>query len=566
MKRCRCRAYRRGKSFRPVLSVVVLPVFLFFAAAAGVYSQDDPIHAYLSGGKDSAVADRYALWAKSAIDQGLWSEALAGLERASDFADVSSDISYLLALARSHENKGRRPVLEALERSLTVDRWKIYKSESARLMKAENLIALRAYPQALAELSRAGRSPEEAVLTLKALVFFKPDEFLRYMTETLDRYPREIGPVQVFLNYLKNKDAAGGNPGYNRNQTVPLSQAGKDDIDLLNLIIRRLPVLLLKDPELAWMAAPFIQDRDEARRLVSAYRAVNKPARASLPITLALGLIDDENALEDLFSTGGEAVLDIALLDEIWGLLRREETRAVFRRNLLAFSGVIKEDTDRDGIPETSVKYDRGVPELCSYDADQDGEPDITLCFEAGDPVRAQVYIPPDSNRAAELQAGSGMAAVQWERYPAVLEVELDGVRYIPRPLEFNFSPFQFIELWGSGLLFPRRDPFSPSLTRRVLVSSVLHIERPSLEFPGGREVVELSQGIPVMAREYVGDLMVSETEFLRGRPQFQRLDLNLNGRFDMYRHFRRNYRAMELEDLWNYDRDFDYTLKTEEE
>jgi hypothetical protein len=78
-------------------------------------------------------------------------------------------------------------------------------------------------------------------------------------------------------------------------------------------------------------------------------------------------------------------------------------------------------------------------------------------------------------------------------------------------------------------------------------------------------EVVELNQGIPVRAREYAGDLMVSETEFLRGRPQLQRLDLDLDGRIDTVRRFSRNYRAAELEELWDYDRDFDYTVNVQD-
>jgi tetratricopeptide (TPR) repeat protein len=149
------------------------------------------------------MAERYVLWIKNIIDQGLWSEALAALERASDFADVSSDISYLLALARYHENKSRNSVLEALEQALVIDRWNLYRSEAARLLKAEILIALRAYPQALTELSMVNRSPREAELTLKALCFFRPEEFRRFMAETLDRYPRESGPVRIFFSFLK---------------------------------------------------------------------------------------------------------------------------------------------------------------------------------------------------------------------------------------------------------------------------------------------------------------------------------------------------------------------------
>jgi hypothetical protein len=527
---------------------LIVPAFLFLAVLSGIaqknaYSQIDfPAGREAAGRGDPAVAERYAQWAKSIADQGLWREALAALERASDFAAASSDISYLLAFARFHEKKPLGSVLEALEMSLAVNRWNLYGPEAARLLKAECLITVRAYQEALRELSLVSKSPEEAVLTLRALLPSQPVEFRRYMTDTLDRYPRESGPVRIFFGFLSNEHAAGMNPG-------------RDALELLELVIRRLPVLILRDAELAWMAAPFMRDSAEARRMLMAYRAVNKPVLASLPATLRLGILDEESAIEELFAGGGaETALDMALLAEVWELLRSEEARALFRRNLSVYTGVITEDADRDGIPESFAEYNRGMLISYTYDADQDVLPDLTVSFEAGDPSQALVFLPP------EPQGSRKVASIQWERYPAVLEAELEGVRYIPRPLSFFFSPFTFTELWGSGLLFPQRDHLSPPLTRRVLVSNSLRVERPSLEFSGGMEVVELNQGIPVRAREYVGDLMVSETEFLRGRPQLQRLDLDLDGRIDTVRRFSRSYRAAELEELWDYDRDFDYT------
>ena len=564
----RCRAYRFG-------GTAALTAILFLAVTVNVHSQEDPISSYLNGGRDSAVAERYAQWAKDAMDAGRWGEALAALERASDFADVSSDITYLLALARSRANQPRGFVLAPLEKALSLNIWNLCDREDARFLKIETLIAIRAYPAALAELSMVRKGPKEAELTLMALVSFMIPEFRLYMAETLDRYPRETGPVRVFFRYLKAEAAGDRNPE-------------PEDLQLLELILKRLPVLVLKDPELAWMAAPYMRDTAEARRLVMAYRAVNDPVPASLPAALRLGVIDDEDALEELFreelfpAPGKNPVLDIALLAEIWGLLRRQETKALFGRNLSVYTGVIIEDANKDGIPEISAKYNRGMLEQMFHNAAQDGIPNLTLQFEAGDPRQASVFVPPGFSDnllveyTPEFWVGYSpeiwspaisrkSANVVWERYPALLEVELDGVRYIPRPLDFHFSPVKFEELWGSGVLFPRPDPSSPPLTRRVLVSRSVRVERASLEFSGGTEVVELNQGIPIRAREFVGDLMVSETEFLRGRPQLQLVDLNLDGRMDTARHFRRNYRPVELEDLWNYDRDIDYTLAIEE-
>ena len=486
---------------------------------------------------DAAIALRYAQWAMNVIDQGRWSEALAALERAMDFSSASSDIPYLLARARYHENMGRASVLEALSLAFATDRWVIHAPEEARLFKIETLIALRFHQDALTELSRVTPSPREAELTLKALIS-RPVEFRRVMAETLARYPRETGPVRVFFRFLSNIDAAGRNPE-------------RADFELLDLIIRRLPILLPDDPELAWMVAPFMWDRDEARRLVSAYRAVNTPVPASLPVALNLGIIDEELALEELFQQPNPSgnSLDIALLEEIWGLLRHDRARAIFARNLSTYTGVITEDADRDGIPETFAEYYRGMLVKSTFDPLQGGIPDLEVFFQAGIPDIAHVLLPGTNRQRATLQ---------WERFPAVLEVEFDGARYIPRPMEFHYSPFLFVELWGSGVLFPQRDHLSPSLTRRVLVMQSYRIEQPSREFRGGVEVVELRQGIPIRAREFVGDQMVSETDFLLGRPQLQRVDLNFDGRMDTMRWFRRPFRAMELEDLWNYDRDFE--------
>jgi hypothetical protein len=528
-------------------------LILLLGIAANLFPMDD-----LDERGDASIAHRYALWAKNAIDQGLWAEALISLERSSDFADVSSDICYLLALTRSHEKKDRASVLEALQLALTVDRWNLCKAEDARLLKIENLIALRAYSDALHELSMVSKSPEEALFTLKILAASGPAEFRRCVRDVFDRFPREPGPVRVFLKFLKAEDSAGRNPE-------------TDDLQLLELVSRRLPVLLSDDPELAWMTAPYLRDAAEAKRLVQAYRAVHKPLPESLPAALKLGVIDEETALEELFTP---LSLDIALLDEIWDLLRREEARTVFKRNLSAFTGVLTEDADGDGFSETFAEYHRGVLTKCDYDPAQIGIPDLTVFFEAGNPVKALALIPPEKPEGfpggvspASANMGSRKsAAVSWERYPSVLEVEFDGATFISRPLDHFFSPVGLAELWGSGVFFPRRDPLSSALTRRVLVSQSLRVERPSLEFSGGIEVVELNQGIPVRAREYVGELMVSETEFLRGRPQLQRVDLAFGGHWDTVRHFRRNYRAMELEELWDYDRDFDYTVNLDEE
>ena len=533
--------------------IFFLAVLFLFVFSPLVFSQEAHLSdRYLSGmfeffdsepTGDRAVAERYALWGRDMGSQGRWNEVLAGMERASDFTNVSSDIPYLLALARHNLNQPRALVLEALDIAFMVSIWSVFSPVEARFFLVENLLAIRAWNDALAELEMVGESSRQAELTLRALSASSPVLFLEHMRETLDRYPRDAGPARVYLEYITALDKADRLPE-------------TDELEILEIILRRLPVLISEDPELAWMTAPFIGDTADARRLVLAYRAVNDPVPASIPAALNLGIIDEETALREFFMSGGFPVtaLDMNILEEIWDLLRHNDARSFFSRYLTGYSGVIFRDADRDGIPELTAEYRNGMLLSCSYNALQDGFPDLVIFFEAGEPRQALIQLPAE-------REGRPVADLVWERYPAVLETELQGVRYVPRPFDFFYQPLRHEELWGSGLLFPIRDSLSPPITRRVLVSWALRIERPSQEFRGGIEIIELNQSIPIRAREYVGNILVSETDFLRGRPQSQWLDLNMDGRMDTMRRFSRNYPPAEIYELWDYERLIEFTV-----
>jgi hypothetical protein len=476
------------------------------------------------------------------MDEGRWPEALAALERAADFADVSSDISWLLALARSRLGKPRGAVLEALRQAVAVNQWRRYKREDALVMEAELLIVLGFHREALSLLSALPENAGTSRLSLLALRNSGNDEtFLGDMERSLNRYPRDAEIAKIYLEYLGNK--------YRYREDLRNRNPGKKEMELFNLILKRLTFLLEADRELAWMAAPFAANREDAARLIAAYRASGKAAAASLPISLQLGVVDEAMAIEEFFAKpeAGDLSLERILITGIWDELRTGESRGLFRRNLSGFSGVITEDTNRDGTNEYSVNYREGRILGCFFDVNQDGFMESAVYFEAGEPGRAEWAAAAESSPAYWPPAEEAVQriSIRWEQYPAVLETEQAGVRYIQRPGAFLFAPFRFIELPGgvpvpgNGLLYPERES-AAAITRRALVSSALRLERQSREFPGAVETVELEGSIPVRAAEYLEGRAVSITHFFRGRPVFQQVDLNLDGRMETMRFFRR--------------------------
>jgi tetratricopeptide (TPR) repeat protein len=510
------------------------------------------IHTVLPAQDFGGVPDQYVRWAAEAIDAGRWNDALTGLERGADYADLSSDISYLLALARSKTGKPLGAVLEALRRAGEARRWNRYSPEQALLLEAETLITLRNFSAALGVLARIPANADSAVLRLRALRGLPDrDEFRRIMAETLEWYPQDPRPARIFFEYARGKNPEG------------------NDQALLDTVLRRLPYLLEAEPRLAFMAAPFIKDREEARRILGGSRALSGPLPASIPAALSLGLIDGAAAVEELFAppapdagAPAETLFDRELIENVFSLLGDDDSRTLLRRKLLRFSGLIAADADQDGVAESRARYQDGVIREYSWDADQDGLAELTVFFDAGGvPHWAEQTVPPEAPDPAVLPAaeekGNDPAAegfaipvrdedrtralIFWERYPGVQYAELEGITYIPPPGDFLFSPVRFIALAEGaepGLGYPVFDPRSVRISRRILVSFAKTIRRPSREFEGAVEWIDLGRGIPLKAAEILDGRPVSVTEFNRGRPLTQRIDLDLDGRMETLRHF----------------------------
>ncbi|MDR2343322.1 MAG: hypothetical protein LBD86_02175 [Spirochaetaceae bacterium] len=481
---------------------------------------------------EGAIAARYAEWAESAFHEKRFPQAEAFLLRAADYASVSSDLSYLLALVKKELFAPVHEVLTAARLALATDRWTLYSRRDGLYVEAEALIHMRRYNEALNALSGLDGDERAAELRILAMQHLPgAANFAAALAAALERYPYN----PVFPRLLFQRAAV---------KTVP----DGGERALVDTALKRLPVLLNIDGDLVPYAAPFMADRDEARRLLATWRETGGAGRtarvAALPVCLETGLIGEEEAIAELFpdpdpeavSDGALPALDRGMLLAVWGLLRTDEARGAFRGRLLSFSGDITADDNRDGVPNSRAGYRNGSVVSYTLDEDQDGLDEILVVFQDGWPVSGELSYVDD------METGRiNKVLIVWEKYPALREAARGKTRYFFRPMELNYPAVRFETLGGpDGILFPEPDAEGAMFTGYLMLAHAYRIEHPGANFPGSVERVECEGGVISSAKEYLDGRLVAETGFERGLPVFQRIDLDLDGRMETVRRFRR--------------------------
>ncbi|MDR0410289.1 MAG: hypothetical protein LBH18_07855, partial [Spirochaetaceae bacterium] len=132
---------------------------------------------YVSGETgEEAIAARYFEWARAAVQEKRFSQAEAFLIRAADYASVSSDLSYLLAVVKKKLFRPERDVLTAARLAMETNRWSEYSRLDALYLEAETLIRMRRYNEAVNALSVLGGGDERAAELRAAAMYWLPDE------------------------------------------------------------------------------------------------------------------------------------------------------------------------------------------------------------------------------------------------------------------------------------------------------------------------------------------------------------------------------------------------------
>jgi len=139
-----------------------------------------------------------------------------------------------------------------------------------------------------------------------------------------------------------------------------------------------------------------------------------------------------------------------------------------------------------------------------------------------------------------------------------VLVTELEGKRFVPRPLDFFFTPVRFVPLVYGGPDYPQKEAFPPVLTERSLLSSSIILEQPSDFFTGGTERIELVDGIPVKSTIHINGKKVSDKTYQLGQPLVEYLDMDMDGRMETIRRYDSG-RLVLTESDWDGDGLYEY-------
>jgi hypothetical protein len=486
-------------------------------------------------GGEAEIAGKYLEWARQAANEGRRGAAINALRRALNYADVSSDISYLLAsLEYEDEMIMRGQVLSNVNLAIGTDRWNYYSLNDARLLKANILVDLMRYDEALRIIALIDESEEKELLRLKALLHSKQNALFRRAAErAMELYPFSPGIAALTLQYA-------GTSGEHET-------AGEA---LLSTILRRLGALCEIDAGLIRQAAPFMPDIEEAARQLEAWIASSGTAlpKPALPVLLNLGVIGEDVAIDALFAEDDTRtiVIDRGTLTTVFNLLRTEPSRERFISTITRYTGIIREDKNNDGIYESSCSYRSGHPVHYANDAKQERLSNIEMQWKAGEARYALITLVNDTDIISLADAPSFTRhediIVEYDIYPAVKKISVNDNIYYFRMEDFYYAPLLFKKLlFDDGMMFPELNSEEYIVTLRTLSSFAYIIEGPSREFQDAVEQIKLLDGIVVSSRETLDGKVVSETEFVSGKPFRQKIDLDLDGRMETLRFFKLN-------------------------
>ncbi|HAP44221.1 MAG: hypothetical protein A2087_14305 [Spirochaetes bacterium GWD1_61_31] len=348
---------------------------------------------------DLQFSNSYVEQARRAAQRQLWPEAIALLDEALRFLPDHADAAYLRALCGWQSGQSLASLIPYLETALLNNHFFYYRRAEAAWLYALVMLQTKHYEAALHFL--ADQVPEERVLRLRIEALRlagQQDELFVQLHQFLDLYPEQSAALVPWLHQLDEDFRTAA------------------EAAVVERLLRLLPALATSQPALALALVPFVPELSERRYLLREYRAMQEPNARATRLALTLGLIDDQRAVEELFS--GRYIPEDGDLPVIYHLLKDDAARAAFARAFQDYTGQLASDWNHDGIVEQIVQYQSGLITSLTLDSDQDGRVDGEAYFLEGRVERIALY------------PGSVSLSLEYQTWPwlATVYIRQDGV------------------------------------------------------------------------------------------------------------------------------------------
>ena len=467
-----------------------------------------------------------------------YAAALEYAEKGITFDDSFADFFYLKAQCLTHLDGTRAQCLDAAETSLASGlKLRIYSRDSLILLLTRLYIETERYNEAL-QLGQtlAFPSADSDFYRASALYGLGRDEQARDVIETaLTRWSFDSRFPRLF--FLQERDK-------------PMTRAGKK---LADTLLQQLYVWIEQAPSLAVYAAPFDPNPQENNRRLKVYRNMhaadnqNLDARTQLAAVLAelrYGVIDEKTAVEEFFAVttashlpqeeNGKTPVSAVYSDQLIELCRLTGTSGMRKEigtRLTAFSGVLLEDDNYDGISNAAVFFEQGRPVSAYFDLNQDEEYEYQVQCNLGAP--SLIFTPKNGY------------AVQYDSYPAIHAViqRADKREYIMRPLSLRWEPVTQTEL---DLRLRDTDAEAPAfftlrlrdnarlLQEHDFIFSVLYSEEPAPQDEHTVLRIHFEDGLIVSAEIKKGTQTLAHTRYRNGVLVQKEYDYDGDGFFEV--------------------------------
>ena len=512
---------------------------------------------------NTSYALQYLQNAAVAYSDANYAECLEYVEKGITFDDSFADFFYLKAQCLAHLNGTRAQCLDAAETALTSGlKLRIYNRDNLVLLLARLYTETERYNETLQLLdSLAFVSADRDFYRASALYGLGRDAQARDLIETaLTRWSFDVRFPRLFFFQERDK---------------PMTRAGKK---LADSLLQQLYVWIEQEPSLAVYAAPFDPNPQENSRRLKVYRNMhgadsqNIDARTQLAAVLAelrYGVIDEKTAVKEFFDVtvathlpqeaNIKAPVSVLYSDQLIELCRLTGTNAMRKeigRRLTAFSGVLLEDDNHDGISNAAVFFEQGRPVSAFFDLNQDEVYEYQVQCNFGAPDR---IVTPKNGYA-----------VQYDSYPAVHSIvqKEEKREYIMRPLTLRWEPIAQTEL---DLRLRDTDADAPAfftlrlrdnarlLQEHDFIFSVLYSEEPAPSDTNAVMRMHFEDGRIISAEIKTGTQTLALARYRNGVLAQKEYDYDGDGFFEVLEQYDKHGKLEKISVDTNKDKVFEY-------